>query len=363
MDRCMSIYLGNHKLKEIKREPHLGVVLATEDKHEVEYIQERIVKCKAISYGVQSLGTVGPLVAQKLHKEIIIPKLCYGVEVLEVSEHAMEHLIMFQNQCAKVMQAVPRQTSNVGSVATAGLMSINATVDLMRMMFVWRVLLLPMSNMYKVMMLRSLVELVAQNYGKGPVWNIINVCKKYGVLEEVMSAVDLGDYENISSWKRKVKGLVLEKDFRNLKITCKIYRSLNLLQVSGSEHNVLSWWVYAHRYPKTTMYVRLVVKILLNTYRLGKEGCKVCGTGQLNSATHILFECNGIQNVRDQYWHDVEQTGPLQIRHEMRRMSNYDRTKFVLNAFFCQFIADWTDLYHSTCRYCYKMYIAYKEKE
>ena len=173
----IDLYLGNHKLAEVNKETHLGVVLATDVKYENECIKQRIVSCNNINYGIQSLGSyvvpVNAKVSSKLHRSVTIPKLCYGVEVLDISDVALQQLETFQCKCAKVMQALPIQTANVGSITTLGFKTIEATIELMRLLFLWRTLLLPISSIYKIILLRRLLQITTQGFGKGPVNNII----------------------------------------------------------------------------------------------------------------------------------------------------------------------------------------------
>lgn len=47
-----------------------------------------------------------------------------------------------------------------------------------------------------------------------------------------------------------------------------------MLEVQN-QGKMLSWWVYVHKNPRATRCVRVIIRLLLNTYRLGKE-CVRC---------------------------------------------------------------------------------------
>ena len=240
-------YLGNNKLSEVDMEPHLGVVLAKDFRYENEYIKQRIVTCNAINFGIQSLGSyivpVNPRVASKLHHSLTIPKLCYGVEILDISEVALEQMETFQSKCAKVMHALPIQTSNVGCITTIGFKSIEATIEIMRMIFLWRMLLLPINCMYKIVLLRRLIQIETQGSGLGPVNRIIDVCKKYGLMKFVCESEKNAEYISLNQWKSKVKEIVMTRDIKRVNISCKLYKSLDMLNIR-TKHGIIGWWFF-----------------------------------------------------------------------------------------------------------------------
>ena len=319
------IVLGRYVLTETKHEPHLGVVLATTPNQEEIYLQDRIVKCKCMGYAVQSIGSnrvpVNPVIAKKLYESAIIPKLCYGVEILEVTNVSTEDLEQYQSQNAKLMQALPSQAANIGSCVTVGLMSIRARIDMMRLLFLWRLLLLSVECMYKVLTLRRIVEVIDGHNLSGPVYKMIMTSEKYGLLQEIMDSVESGNYCSMTEWKRKVKQLVKCADNKNIKVSCKLYKSLVHLRIPDNMM-MLGWWIFGYACPKATHYIRIVCKLLLNTPRLGEGRCTLCESGVSNNISHILFECQceAVKEVREQRWIDVYENGPAQMIVELEHV-------------------------------------------
>ncbi len=358
----IDVYLGNHKLIEVDKEPHLGVVLARDVKYENDYVKQRIASCNAINYSIQSLGSyvvpVNPKVACKLHHSVTIPKLCYGVEILDISDVALEQMETFQGKCAKVIQALPIQTSNVGSITTVGFKTIEATIEIMRLMFLWRMLLLPISCIYKIVLLRRLMQITTQGYGTGPVNNIIDICKKYGLMNFVLESIEGAEYITLNEWKKRIKEYVMNRDIKRLNITCKLYKSLDMLKVNTT-HRVISWWLYASRYPQDTYRIRTIVRLLFNNPRLGKEQCNYCNL--YDTREHILFQCTELTDSRKILWNEVVKTCPKQLLKELSKMSVFERTKFILNGFNCKYTPEWDLLYASLSNFCYIMYNIYKK--
>ncbi len=64
----------------------------------------------------------------------------------------------FNIYSAKILQGLPKQTANVAGVYCMGWKMMQATIDMMVMKFIWRLLLLPMTNIYKIILLTKLYE-------------------------------------------------------------------------------------------------------------------------------------------------------------------------------------------------------------
>ncbi len=76
---------------------------------------------------------------------------------------------------------------------------------------------------------------------------------------------------------------------------------------------------------------------------------------------HILFQCHGLCEIRIVLWKDVITNCPKQMVKELEKTNVFDRTKFILNAFNCNFTPEWNNLYASMAKFCHKMYDTYKK--
>ena len=362
----MDIMLGAHKLKISNSEPHLGNVLATTPALEQEYLDKRIQSCHKVSYAIQSLGSrrvpVTPVISDKLHKSVCISKLCYAVEIMDISTQGMDAMESFHTDKAKMYQGLPKHVCNVGSLLTMGWSSMRAMIEIYRLLFIWRLLLLPMACLYKVLVIRRILDLIQspKSTKRGPVWNIIQLCQKYGLMDTMVEAVQYGNFIELSKWKAMVKDAVLTQDIKRLKVSSKIYKSISMLNVNSLQcHTMNAWWSYTKMVPSDIRNVRILMKLLLNTYRLGKDNCPVCDYGSVNSIGHILFECDILQEMRDKQWECVCEVCPNQLCMEMKNMSVYHRCTFILNALDCSLVTEWLDLYSQLVQYVVLMYKSY----
>ena len=186
-----------------------------------------------------------------------------------------------------------------------------------------------------------------QGFVQGPVHNAIKTCIKYIVWDVVKEAIEMATYCPLLEWKRKVKALVMAKDFRVLAVTAKVYKSLDM--INNDSCNMSTWWVYAHVCPWNTHYVRSVIKLLLNTYRFGKERCKLCNSGLRDTVVHILFNCEGLRRERQELWLKVCMECPGPMIECMDKMNNDGKTRFTLNGFNCNFEHEWICIYNVIC--------------
>ena len=152
-------------------------------------ISEKIHKSKTIVFASQGLGSfnvpVSPLVSSKLYWNLCIPYLCYGLEVLDTDQKDIEALDSFHCRMAKQIQGLPEQCSNSGSLGTIGWHSIECHIDYIRLLFLWQLLLLPITCVYKRICIQRLCALLYDNQQVkycSPICNMFIACKKYCIL-------------------------------------------------------------------------------------------------------------------------------------------------------------------------------------
>ena len=205
----INVTMLDHNIQVSACENHLGLILANSNQAELEYFLKRIHQCKSILYATKAIGSrnvpVTPVVASKLYNDVCIPKLLYGCEVMNVGESCLDKLEDFHLHAAKNVQNLPDAAANPACLATLGWSPISSLIDMMRLMFLWRMLLLPVSNIYKKLFIKKLICVVSNNSANavGPDCNLISVCKKYDVLDFVLKAVTTGEYVTISEWKER----------------------------------------------------------------------------------------------------------------------------------------------------------------
>ena len=355
------IKLGNDVIEQSCCETHLGVGLYTNKKSEISYIEKRISKCKSIVYSTQAIGSkhvpMLPVTASKLYWNVCIPKLTYGFEIMDINPQSIEKITSFHAHAAKCIQGLPDQAVNIGCLATAGWQPIDMFIDLIRLLFMWRILLLPMSNIYKKVFIRRFYQNIINDNSHGPVKKFIDTCVKYNLLYYVINAIEAGNYCSKTQFKQMVKLILKDRYDKRFKITLPLYKSLCYMHESTI--CMSPWWYLAHTIPSKCKQVRLVIQLLLNKERHNHSHNKCCDLIINFNIHHVLFECSSMDNIRNVYWKNVENVMPTAMLKCFNKMSNSEKCNFILSGFKSQFIPEWTNLYISMCEFIYKVYTKY----
>ena len=135
-----------------------------------------------------------------------LPKLMYGMEVMNVSEKSLEALELFHINMSKHIQGLPKQCANAGSISTVGWKKLEIHIDFIRLLFLWRILMLPMQCIYKEIFIKRFVLInmsCIEHFG--PTATLIATCKKYDLLDIVAEAIETGVYMSMQEWKALVK--------------------------------------------------------------------------------------------------------------------------------------------------------------
>ena len=309
-------------------------------------------------YASTSIGSklvpATPEILSHLYKSACLPKLCYGVETMDISDKTLDSMEAFHVKNAKLFQGLLPNACNIGSLLLIGWCTISARIDISRLLFMWRILTLPMDCIYKCILIRRILQLTddnAKREGKGPVYKMVQICSKYNLLEFVLECITCADYLNVKQWKRMVYDVVLRNDKKRLNVSSMMYKSLGRIKNNVTTHTMIGWWKHAKYVPTHVRYCRIVINLLLNTYRLGRENCKLCLTSQRNSIEHILFVCPKLQETREVQLQKVRDCNPKCLVNEINDMCIPERTRFILNAFYCNYVTEWMELYKNVLNF------------
>ena len=284
---------------------------------------------------------------------------------MDVCTNSLDKLEEFHIHAAKNVQNLPDAAANPACLATLGWSPISSLIDMMRLMFLWRMLLLPMNNIYKVLLIKKLICIVSKENCKasGPVCNIVSICKKYDVLDYVVNAVTTGEYITISEWKRKVKLRIQMLEVKHWKVSCNLYKSLLYVNKSISKFNMSPWWHHAHLDLNDIFKCRLIIQLLIGRNRKVKGLCSHCPLYVDNSVEHILFECGYLDTIRTKLWKEVGKCCLPNLFRDMNSLSKSERTKLVLNGFNICYVKEWKTLYHCIADFVYNLFKLYEHDD
>lgn len=112
-----------------------------------------------------------------------MPSVTHGLEVAELTQQQQAIFEQAQSPAGKVIQGLPTRTANVACIATLGWPSMECHLDMRRLLFLWRILLLPVSCIYKQILIIRVTYHIFNPEGLhlGPLSGIIKTFKKYGL--------------------------------------------------------------------------------------------------------------------------------------------------------------------------------------
>ena len=360
----VKVKIGSHCIEQVQYDKHLGTILTCKSKYEENYIEEVIHSCKSICFATQALGSycvpVTPISSSKLYWQICVPKLTYGMEVMNVSDKSLESLEHFHINMSKHMQGLPKQCANAGSLGTIGWKSLETHIDFTRLLFLWRILLLPMHCIYKEIMVKLFVVITMSHvHNTSPTSTLLSTCKKYGFIDIVTLAIESGKYMTLNQWKTIVKNKLDIIDLQRWKITCTTYKSLLFVNINTDCHGLSAWWYHCYNDPVFSRQNRTIVKLLLNANRRGKNKCVLCNI-ENDSACHILFKCVAITELRRLLWDTVRVKCPEPFVMSIDNMTPEERVVFILNGFNVKYTHEFKDIYDCLSNYVHKIYIHYE---
>ena len=356
------IKIGTETVKSVKKDVHLGVVLTNTPDCIEEAIGERIQKCKNIGYATQAIGShntpVTPKTSSKIHWTVCMPKLCYGTEVIDVGENVMSNMETYHCNMAKHCQNLPVQCSNPGSLATLGWKSVTAHCNFLKFIFLWQLLTLPFKCVYKEVCVKRLCYILFTNVRRrGPLCNIIDTCREYGLIECVRYAIESGEYVSKHVWKTMVKNSIMKLENKRWLISCKLYKSLSLLSVEN--HRMCTWWFHAYYNHSFSKQNRIIIRLLLNVYMYLEQKCPCCQLNAINNVVHILFICPCNNEEREVLWEKVKESTPRELFTHMTSLTLENRARFILNAFDSKYIREWESVYDALSNFICKLYSKY----
>ena len=300
---------------------------------------------------------VTPVVSSKLYSSVCVPKLLYGCEIMKISQGSLTKLEDFHIQAAKGFQGLPDHAINCGSLATIGWLSISCIIDRMKLLFLWRLLMLPMDNIYKQVVVRRVISIlhISQVDHVGPTASILDLCRKYSLLDVVVECIESGEYLTLPEWKKIVHNVTLDYDVKRWKCTAYMCRSLSMFKKEIVMFQISPWWIHCYRNMKEVRKVRNVIQLLLGKGRHDKEICKLC-MYSFKDIVHILFECSMVSTYRLELWNNlVKECIPVFVS-DLNKMSNVDKCRFILNALHVQYTPEWGCMYTAMLDFVHGVY-------
>lgn len=206
---------------------------------------------------------------------------------------------------------------------------------------------------YKSIVLCRIVEFYNNIESCGPIFNILQIAKRYGLLDMIGQSVYSGVYFKRAKWKLCVKQSIKEYEHRRHIITATMYCKLGLYRSTITYFAMSPWWVHASRYPHERSHVVLLFRIVVGVQLFEKDGnyngrnkCGLCNNFSEGSLQHVLYECTCLRDVREKEMREITKYCPRPFIQYYSDLSLYDKTCFILNSFGCKtYVREFHDIF------------------
>lgn len=372
------IMLGNSVLETVTSHKHLGIELASTNNVLNEIYNKKIGEAQKIFYTARGLGNyhipIPVNVLSKLYWSIVIPRMMYGLEVTPVEDNRIVELENNHRKLAKVAQHLPINTPTPAPLATLGWISIESFLDMRKILFLWNILKLPVSNIYR----RVVTEMLKTNLIMGSLWDselrdspvndMFKAVCKHGLENAIRHCLIRGklDALNTEISRHRVKQIVMEHEMRRWRATCLMYPELRLYCNSIKKIEMHGWWKFCRQNPDMTQRVGYCLAALMGVQpralqcnlQSANVMCNLCNQNVVENASHVLFKCTSLIACRTSEWFRVVNSMPGAMALWIRQ--NEDRTDDVicmlLSGLGGNYIPEWNHIYRSILNFIWTMY-------
>ena len=193
--------MGANSIEQTNETKHLGLMRNSGNKIKVD---ERIRVGRKTIYALLGPGLhvrqgTCPTISYKIWKTYVIPRILYGVEVLNHTLTDIKKLERLQVQICKQIQGLPERTANLAAYSLLGVEPIELVVDRLTLTFLGNILQDKTTIEFQIVERQhAMMKTNTQNYA-----NVItNILRKYR-LPELYNI--LQDIPTKANWKKETK--------------------------------------------------------------------------------------------------------------------------------------------------------------
>ena len=309
---------------------------------------------------------VPPKVLSKLYWTVAIPRMTYGLEVVPVSDTGLAELEHAHRQHAKIVQGLPPNISRPACLATVGWLSMTSYVSLRKVLFLWQILSLSDTNLYKTVALYILRKCVAAGSvamsTTSPIVSMYESVCKYKLEERLWANITTGSWEDRSAIKQLVKKVIWSHEVRCWKASSICYPELCLYCEIVIGIHMHIWWKVASRLPELTKKISSIITVIMGGQpktmqrNLGRKKCDLCHGYDPVNAIHIICKCPALEDIRTTATGSLLATMPAAMGQNFKEMNDNEKVKFLLTALSATFTPEWLQIYKGIANFIHFMY-------
>jgi hypothetical protein len=224
-----------------------------------------------------------PTISYKIWKTYVIPRILYGVEVLNRTLNDIKKLETLQVQICKQIQGLPERTANLAAYSLLGVEPIEMVVDKLALIFLGNILQDKATIEFQIVERQhAMMKKNTQNYA-----NVItSILRKYR-LPELYNI--LQDIPTKANWKKEIKDKIQEYWEKQWIEEAKKRTSLKFLAIPkmGKTHYV---WKMVPNDCIEVKKAAVKVRLLTGTYMLQSKRRNSAMIKKLTSVNFVILK-------------------------------------------------------------------------
>ena len=365
----VKFYLGNEVMKNVFNCMHLGTPMSSNPKYECKSLKENVYKCKQTLAAVHGIGSsrvpVDTCSLSKLYWSLCVPKMCYSCEVMTMRTESRNVLENAHWDMAKRIQGIPKSTPNPCVLPQIKWTNINGYMDMLKLVFLWRIIVSNMASIYKKVIIHRLLSLYDVNeiIENSPVSSCLYVMRKYDLYYLFVRGILNGPSLTVNQFKQLVKDRIKKYECSQSYANLMFYKNVEVFKNVISHSFIWPWYIHASRYPRTRKKCKVLMKLILGfdmcTKSFKQE--KYCHCSSINgkSVNHILFECSLVNEERVVYFKRLETELPPRLYEDFCKLNFIDRTEFILSGFNVRYTCEMSKIYTCFLQFTCGIYKSY----
>ncbi len=376
MDPTTVVTLGGKPVATAKSYVHVGVPLSTTKQESHRLVDNRIAACRRSYFGICGVSgsetPLPPLTASRLYQSICVPQMTYGAEIWTPEPEDLQRMEKFHKNTGRLIQGLSPTVATPACYGLLGWRPIEAVFDIAKLMYLWRILMMPCWSLYSMVAISRLTDCrfswKETIRAGGPISHMYQVARKYGLCDAVHSMMDSGTMPSRPAWHRQVVRLVTERHHQTWLMQAVMYRTMDtVVQVVCATENrgTCVWWSVCRVNPSITRLCRLVVRLMCGDHSLNSGRgrftnntvrCCLCDSYEQETVEHTLFTCEALHQQRTETWQAVLSTVPHGMRRAILEMTTAEKTYFVLSGCQSNFVREWQYTYETIARFVNQVY-------
>ena len=368
-ERQIPIKLGPHSISVVTNTKHMGLTLTNNSRDCHDTYLKRISDMKSVVYAGRALGShrvpVVPSVMNRIYNSVAVPRGLYGFEVVPIHEPGLWEMEKAQKSLAKVVQGLPNNCPSVSVLATIGWLTIDSRIAILKLVFLWRILCLPLDSIYRRVLLHFLQKSMnCENYfnANSPTCSMLFYVKRFNLTGVLQNCMLLDNNSQFQYYKSLIKRVVTETESARWRVTAMFFYELPIFNHCIKNIDLCIWWKFVKNVPSLFKHVCSVVSVIAGAQpkpfqcNFDEYLCFMCTDFARDSAEHILFECDALSDLRNIYLCKMRFVMPYAMKRDFNNMNNRKKLYFMLSGLESEFCTEWICIYRAIAVFVHEMY-------